>query len=147
LLFCHHAALLRRARSSGYASFLRLAWRQNSGNLTFSNLVFEALAGPVSAQYNIMNLPTKLTTDAGTRYFGYVYGAGKYSARIEATPSDNPIEETRHYLGGIEFVDGKPETDKRRFSVAKFITLATGGSFMRKVCCRGRSFACIACPD
>ncbi|MFM9947470.1 MAG: hypothetical protein ACKV1O_05985 [Saprospiraceae bacterium] len=61
-----------------------------NGNMT--------LAGPVSAQYNIMNLPTKLTTDAGTRYFGYVYGEGKYSARIEATPSDNPIEETRHYL-------------------------------------------------
>ena len=68
------------------------------------------VGGPVNAQYNIMNLPTKLTTDAGTRYFGYVYGGGKYSARLESTPPNPDLDEVRHYLGGIEFVDGKPES-------------------------------------
>jgi len=68
-----------------------------------------ALGGPVNALYNIMNLPTQLTTSAGERNFAYVYGGGKYSARIEA---DSALSETRLYLGGMEFKDGEPETDE-----------------------------------
>jgi len=65
-----------------------------------------ALGGPVNALYNIMNLPTQLITSAGERNFAYVYGGGKYSARIEA---DSALTETRLYLGGMEFKDGEPE--------------------------------------
>ncbi len=81
------------ASESGYA-------HDGNGNLT--------LAGPVlQAQYNIMNLPTSIRTEAGKRHFAYVYGGGKYEARIEA---DTVLSETRHYFGGIEFVDGNPES-------------------------------------
>ncbi len=81
------------ASENGYA-------HDGNGNLT--------LAGPVlQAQYNIMNLPTSIRTSAGKRHFAYVDGGGKYEARIEA---DTALSETRHYLGGIEFVDGNPES-------------------------------------
>lgn len=60
------------------------------------------------AQYNLINLPTQLSTSAGVRSFAYIYGQGKYSLGI-ATASPNPIEETRHYLGGMEFKNGAPE--------------------------------------
>ena len=81
------------ASENGYA-------HDGNGNLT--------LAGPVlQAQYNIMNLPTSIRTEAGKRHFAYVYGGGKYEARIEA---DTVLSETRHYFGGIEFVDGNPES-------------------------------------
>lgn len=81
------------ASENGYA-------HDGNGNLT--------IAGPVlQAQYNIMNLPTSIRTSAGKRHFAYVYGGGKYEARIEA---DTALSETRHYLGGIEFVDGNPES-------------------------------------
>jgi len=61
-------------------------------------------AGSVSAEYNILNLPTVLSTSSGDRKFEYVYGAGKYSAQLI---TGNPaINETRHYLGGMEYKDG-----------------------------------------
>ncbi len=61
-------------------------------------------AGSVSAEYNILNLPTKLATPGGERKFEYVFGGGKYSAQLI---TGNPaIDETRHYLGGMEFKDG-----------------------------------------
>jgi RHS repeat-associated protein len=80
------------ASESGYG-------HDGNGNLTLADPVLQA-------QYNIMNLPTSIRTSAGKRHFAYVYGGGKYEARIEA---DTALSETRHYLGGIEFVDGKPE--------------------------------------
>jgi len=61
-------------------------------------------AGSVSAEYNILNLPTVLATPGGERKFEYVFGGGKYSAQLI---TGNPaIDETRHYLGGMEFKDG-----------------------------------------
>ncbi len=87
------------AQPFGVAAPLSTYGHDGNGNMT--------VGGPVSALYNIMNLPTSLATSAGTRHFAYVYGAGKYSARIEA---DTALTETRHYLGGLEFKDGQPES-------------------------------------
>jgi RHS repeat-associated protein len=61
-------------------------------------------AGSVTAEYNILNLPTKLSTSSGTRKFEYVFGGGKYSAELI---TGNPaIDEMRHYIGGMEFKNG-----------------------------------------
>mgnify|MGYP000852579553 CR=1 FL=1 len=60
-------------------------------------------AGSVSAEYNILNLPTVLSTSNGERKFEYVYGGGKYSAEITNNPN---INEMRHYVGGMEFKNG-----------------------------------------
>ncbi len=89
------------AQPLGVAAPINTYGYDGNGNMT--------VGGPVNAQYNIMNLPTQLTTSAGERHFAYVYGGGKYSARMEA---DSALTETRLYLGGMEFKDGEPETDE-----------------------------------
>jgi len=61
-------------------------------------------AGAVMADYNILNLPKRLRASEGERFFGYVYGGGKYSAQLITGNSD--LDETRHYIGGMEFKDG-----------------------------------------
>jgi len=86
------------AQPLGVAAPISSYGYDGNGNMT--------IGGPVNALYNIMNLPTQLTTSAGERHFAYVYGGGKYSARIEA---DSTLSETRLYLGGMEFKDGELE--------------------------------------
>jgi hypothetical protein len=101
--FFHQGPEVAVAERGDTISFQAVPWfflPDGNGNLTG--------AGNVSAQYNIMNQPTTIAHNAGrTRHFAYIYGGGKYKARLLINPD---FEETRHYLGGLEFVDGEPES-------------------------------------
>jgi hypothetical protein len=108
--FFHQGPEVAVAERGDTISFQAVPWLflpDGNGNLTG--------AGDVSALYNIMNQPTTLTHAAGrTRHFAYIYGGGKYKVRLLINPD---FEETRHYLGGLEFVDGEPEAlQLRRWS-------------------------------
>ncbi len=60
------------------AKIRRFEDSSNGGKANADNII---TAGTITDEYNILNRPFSLSTNAGTRRFGYVYGGGKYGAQ------------------------------------------------------------------